>query len=83
MFFNVFHIFIIIGVDQECKFTRDCHESWICKSVADAGCACNFGKCVLTGGYFGYAPKECVSYEDCPCKYAFCNFEQLHFSLNF
>ena len=69
------------GVDQECKFTRDCYEK--CKNIADVSCACNFGKCVFWGGYYGNAPKECVSYEDCPCKYVFCNFEQLHFSLNF
>ena len=64
-------------------FTRDCEEKPFCKYVADASCRCNFGSCVLTGGYpFGVVDKECVSYEDCPCKYVLSTLAHSYFKLS-
>jgi len=55
------------GAENECNFTRDCQELRRCRNIADAGCVCNFGKCVIDGNPF-FRGSECNKYSDCPCK---------------
>merc|ERR1711936_488588 len=55
------------GAENECNFSRDCQELRRCKNIADAGCVCNFGKCIIDGNPF-FRGSECTKYTDCDCK---------------
>jgi len=58
-----------LGEEGPCKFTRDCQEYQTCETIQDASCVCNFGSCVISGGYWwGQRDRQCDSYTDCPCK---------------
>merc|ERR1711872_6043 len=50
-----------------CQFTRDCDAHVRCQNIADAGCVCNFGQCIITGNPF-FRGTECERYTDCACR---------------
>merc|ERR1712142_355605 len=50
-----------------CQFTRDCQAHVRCQNIADAGCVCNFGKCIIYGNPF-FRGTECERYTDCACR---------------
>merc|ERR1711862_1071820 len=58
-----------MGEEMPCKFTGDCEQYQLCQNIQDASCVCNFGSCVISGGFWwGGRDSECDSYEDCSCK---------------
>merc|ERR1712098_557038 len=50
-----------------CQFTRDCDAHVRCQNIADAGCVCNFGQCIITGNPF-FRGTECERYTDKDCE---------------
>jgi len=50
-----------------CQFTRDCQAEAHCQNIADAGCLCIHGICIIKGFPMIYGD-ECKSYTDCKCR---------------
>eukprot|EP00092_Neocalanus_flemingeri_P033066 GFUD01035960.1.p1 GENE.GFUD01035960.1~~GFUD01035960.1.p1 ORF type:complete len:251 (+),score=54.25 GFUD01035960.1:37-789(+) len=50
-----------------CQFTRDCQAHRTCQNIADAGCVCNFGNCVISGDFY-FRGTDCNEFTDCACK---------------
>merc|ERR1712059_14174 len=61
-------LWAVSAQNEPCNFSRDCRQYRNCQNIADASCACVYGKCEIRGGNPFQRGLECSKYTDCSCR---------------